>query len=49
MANVPISFTDIHLFANIKGVDDFDEFHYLMRKLDTEYIKIREEKDAKPS
>jgi len=42
----PISFTDIHNFATIKEIEDFDEFHYLMRTLDSCYLKIKERKDG---
>lgn len=34
----PISFTDIHNFAKIKEIEDFDEFLYLMRQLDSCYM-----------
>jgi len=29
MADAPIPFTDIHYFATIKGVEDFEEYLYL--------------------
>ena len=45
MANGPIPFTDIYNFATIKGVQDFEEYLYIIRRLDQVYIKLRE-KDA---
>jgi|DEB0MinimDraft_6_1074348.scaffolds.fasta_scaffold207843_2 hypothetical protein len=48
MSNGPIPFTDIHNFATIKGIQDFDEFLYLVRKLDDIIIKHRD-KDNGPS
>jgi len=44
MSNGPISFTDIYNFANIIDIEDFDEFLYLMRKLDRIIIEHRDKK-----
>lgn len=46
ISNGPISFTDIHNFATIKEIEDFDEFHYLMRKLDKVIVKHRDKKNG---
>ena len=37
-----IPFTDIHYFATIKQIDDFEEFHYIIRKLDAVISKHRD-------
>jgi len=39
MQAAPISFTDIHYFARIKEVDDFNDFLYLIRRLDYKYLE----------
>ena len=40
----PISFLNIHKFAKIMGIDDFDEFLYFIRILDDVYLKHAERK-----
>ena len=45
MGNNPISFTDIYNFATIKGISDFDDFLYLMRRLDHIIINYRDKKN----
>jgi len=46
MTNGPISFTDIYNFATIKQIDDFDEFLYLMRRLDNIIIDHRDKENG---
>lgn len=38
-ALAPISFIDIYNFATIKGIEDFDEYLYLIRRLDKVYME----------
>lgn len=46
----PIPFTAIHEFATIKSeIDDFEEFYYLMRRLDKVYIDWADKKQVKPT
>ena len=34
----PISFLTMHQYAQVKNIDDFEEFSYIMRKLDDVYL-----------
>ena len=47
----PIPFTAIIEFVNIYGVEDFEDFFYIMRKLDSIYIEVsdRESKNGENS
>lgn len=45
MSLAPIPFTDIHKFAKIYEYDDFEEFHYLMRRLDNHYLSVKGKKN----
>lgn len=46
MTVAPISFTDMHLFATIKEeIEDFEEFNYLMRRMDKVYLDFRESQE----
>lgn len=45
LANNPISFTDIYNFAMIKEIEEFDDFLYLMRRLDNIIMKYRDKKN----
>lgn len=40
----PISFLNIHKFAKILNIHDFDEFLYLIRRMDTVYLDNAEKK-----
>ena len=46
MSGGPIPFTDIHKFATIKEIEDFDEFLYIIRRLDITIIKLREKENG---
>jgi len=48
MSNGYIPFTDIANFATIKGIDDFEEFLFIIRKIDALVVKHRE-KDGNTS
>lgn len=43
----PIPFTAINDYARIYGVEDFDEFLSLIRRMDIEYLTITQNKSQK--
>lgn len=43
--NSPIPFTAIYNFANIKEIENFDEFLYIIRLLDNTVIQHREKQN----
>jgi len=47
MSVAPIPFTSISEFATIYDIDDFDDFLYLMRKLDNVYLEHHGKEERK--
>jgi len=47
MSISPIPFTSIAEFATIYNVDDFEEFLYLMRRLDSVFIEHHDKEEKK--
>ncbi len=43
----PIPFTAIVEYSRIFEVEDFDDFHYLIRKMDRTYLKLESDKNKK--
>lgn len=43
----PISFTSIVEYFKIYELNDFDDFFYLMRRMDLVFLKLNSEKESK--
>lgn len=46
MALAPIPFTAIADYCRLYNIEDQEDFHYIMRRLDGEYLKIHDKKQA---
>jgi len=45
----PIPFTAIHSYFDIYGLEDFEDFSYVIRRMDKVYLELNNKEDVKSS